>query len=108
MSSDVSACARRAIGGICRANAGSRRGATPWRHAAAPRAEIESALFAPADANSGSPVDVYSHRLRRLAEQEGGEAPSAEEKQRMLREARRLLQGLLGKLLDNDDDKDDD
>ena len=31
-----------------------------------------------------------------------------EEKQRMLREARRLLQGLLGKLLDNDDDNDDD
>ena len=64
-------------------------------------------------------VDVYTalvhtlvrallRRLRRLAEQEGGEAPSAEEKQRMLREARRLLQGLLGKLLDNDDDNDDD
>ena len=51
---------------------------------------------------------LEAHRLRRLAEQEGGEAPSAEEKQRMLREARRLLQGLLGKLLDNDGDNDDD
>ena len=36
-----------------------------------------------------------AHRLRRLAEQEGGEAPSAEEKQRMLR----MLKHAAAKLL---------
>ena len=73
-----------------------------------PEKATEAAIAEARELASLEEAFLEAHRLRRLAEQEGGEAPSADEKQRMLREARRLLQGLLGKLLDNDDDNDDD
>ena len=85
----------------------SARTAPLGRPAASPEKATEAAIAEARELASLEEAFLEAHRLRRLAEQEGGEAPSAEEKQRMLREARRLLQGLLGKLLDNDDDNDD-